>query len=404
VITTSAAARHNIPGDATSADEAAMRHDAEEEAAAAELRVRVFDSIEAAAEPWLALEATGILTPYQRYGWVKTLAEARGLPGRTAIAIVEHSTRPVALFPFVVRRRFGVRTAEIIGADIGNTDWLVMERSLAPRLTPDALRRLFGEIGGVDMVSLVNQPESWLGVANPMLAFPHQAAPDHFYFGPIGGGGVEQLSSKRIRNIQRGRRRLEEMMGQVTLRRAETPDEIDKVHRTFLEQRGARFTEMGVKNIFAEDWFVRFFRNAAEASLGAERPIARFHALYAGDEIVATSFGTYAGTHYSQFINSTAAGPAAKYSLMGILMYDLVAELTAMGITSIDMGLGDFEYKTDWTERQLVYDGIVPLTMAGRLAAPALLALRRAKRAIKQNDRLFALLKRMRGMLLAAKG
>jgi len=397
--------RHTIGNDdATGADEAAMRHDAEADAAAAELRVRVYDSIDAAAEPWLALERTALLTPYQRLGWIKALVEARGLGGRCAIAVIERGVRPVALFPFVVRRRLGVRTAEIIGADIGNADWLVMERSFARQLTPDVLRRLFNEIGGIDMVSLSNQPQSWLGVANPMLAFPHQPSPDHLYLGPLAAEGIEQLSSKRIRNIQRGRRRLEESMGPVTLRRADTPDEIAGIHQTFLEQRAARFTEMGVKNIFAEDWFVRFFRHAAEASLGSERPALRFHALYAGDKIVATSCGSYAGTHYAQFINSTASGPAAKYSLMGILMYDLIAELREMGVTSIDMGLGDFEYKTDWTERQVVYDGVVPLTAAGRVAAPMLLGLRRLKRAIKQNDRLFSLFKRVRGMLRGARG
>lgn len=399
----SAATRHTMD-DATGADEAAMRQDAKADAAAAELHVRVYDSIDAAADPWLTLERTALLTPYQRLGWIRALAEARGLEGRCAIAVIERGTRPVALLPFVVRRRLGVRTAEIIGSDIGNADWLVMERSIVPELTPETLRRLFSDIGGIDMVSLTNQPQGWQGVANPMLAFPHQPAPDHLYSGPLGAEGVEQLSSKRIRNIQRGRRRLEESMGPVSLRRADTPADIAKVHETFLEQRGARFTEMGVRNIFAEDWFVRFFRGAAEASLGSDRPALRFHALYAGDEIVATSCGSYAGTHYAQFINSTASGPAAKYSLMGILMYDLVAELSAMGITSIDMGLGDFEYKTDWTERQVVYDGVVPLTAAGRLAAPAWLGLRRAKRAIKQNDKLFSLFKRMRGMLRGAGG
>lgn len=400
------AVRGHITGndDATSADEVAMHKDAEADAVAVELRVRVFDSIDAAVEPWLALERSAVLTPYQRYGWIKALAEARGLDGRCAIAAIEGGDRPVALFPFVIRHRLGIRTAEIIGADIGNADWLVVDRGVAPQLTPEVLRRLFDEIGDIDMVSLVNQPQSWQGVTNPVLAFPHQPAPDHLYFGPLGAEGVEQLSSKRIRNIQRGRRRLEETMGPVRLRSAETPEEIANIHETFLEQRGARFTEMGVRNIFAEDWFVRFFRGAAEASLGSDRPALRFHALHAGNEIVATCCGSYAGTHYAQFINSTASGPAAKYSLMGILMYDLVAELTEMGIASIDMGLGDFEYKTDWTERQVVYDSVVPLTAAGRIAAPMLLGSRRLKRAIKQNEQLFSLFKRVRGMLRGAGG
>lgn len=397
-----------------SADEEKMRRDAEADAAgsgmALPLRVQVFASLEAAETIWRGLEGTAVLTPYQRFDWIKALVETRGLgEARCTVAVIHAGEQPIALLPFGISRRFGVRTASIIGADIGNAGWLVMEPRAAARLTPHALARVFTEIGrqagGLDMVYLPNQPESWLGLPNPLLAYAHQPAPDHLYLAPIGPGGAgERLNGKRIRNLGRGRRRLEEAMGPVTLRRAETIDEIERVHATFLAQRSARFAQMGVRNVFAEDWFVEFFRHAAMASGDSDGPALRFHALYAGDEIVATSCGTCAGTHYSQYINSTASGPAARYSLMGILMHELVAELAGMGFTSIDMGLGDFDYKTDWTDRHVVFDGVIPLTAAGKVAAPLALALRRLKRTIKQNERLFGTLKRLRAMTLGGKG
>lgn len=401
----SATRREPIKHRLVSADEEAMRRDAEAETAGApELHAKVFDSLEAAERPWRVLEATALLTPYQRYDWIKALVDSRGLEGRCAVAVIEGGGRPVALFPFAVGRKLGVRTAGIIGADIGNAGWLLMERDTAPRLTPDVVQRLLAEIGrqvgGLDLVSLLNQPESWAGVTNPLLAFPHQPAPDHLYMGLLGTASVPHLSGKRIRNIQRGRRRLQEEMGPVVLRRADSVEEIARVHSVFLEQRGVRFAEMGVRNIFADDWFVAFFKRAAANAPGSDLPAIRFHALYAGDEIVAISCGTCTGTHYSQFINSTASGPAARYSLMGILMYDLVTELAGLGITSIDMGRGDFDYKTDWTERHVLFDSAIPLTSLGRIVAAALLWLRRLKRAIKQNRTLFGTLKRLRAMTL----
>lgn len=398
--------------DAAAAD--LMRRDAEADTATVStstpLRITVFDSVEAAQEPWRELEQTAVLTPYQRYDWITALIASRPLgKARCAVAVIHADKRPVALFPFEIRRRFGVAIAQIIGADIGNAGWLPLERQAAGHLTPELLTPLFAEIGrqagGLDAVELHSQPASWLGLANPLLAFAHQPAPDHFYAAPIGAGGAgERLNGKRIRNIQRGKRRLEEAMGPVMLRRAESIDAIARVHATFLEQRGARFAQMGIKNIFAEDWFVAFFKRAAATSPGGNRPALRFHALYAGNEIVATSCGTCAGTHFSQYINSTASGPAAKYSLMGILMYELVAELAGMGITSIDMGLGDFDYKTDWTDKHVVFDSVIPVTVAGRIAAPVALGLRRLKRAIKQNHKLFGTLKRLRAITLKGKG
>lgn len=378
--------------------------DALREVAGTPFRLAVYDSVEAAEMPWRALEQTAVLTPYQRYDWIKPLLDSRPLDGgRCAIAIVHDASGPVALFPFAVVSHLGVKVASIIGSDIGNADWLIMHREAAAQLTPAVLTRLFaeagGQVGGIDVVVLNSQPASWLGLANPLMGFLHQPAPDHLYIAPVTPEGeTGRLSHKHFRNIQRGKRRLEETFGPVALRSAGSIEEIARVHATFVEQRNVRFAQMGIPNLFADDWFVDFFKRAAAVSLGSDRPALRFHALYAGDEIVATACGAYCGSHYSQYINSTASGPAAKYSLIGILLHQLIAELATKGITSIDMGLGDFDYKADWTDKQEVFDGAIGVTPVGKLAARVILGLRGLKRSVKQNPRLFGMFKRLRAI------
>ena len=367
-------------------------------AVAAEPRVVVLDSLAAAEPVWRDLEARAVLTPYQRYDWVEAIVAAQGITRATiAIAVVSFGDRPVALLPLLVTARWGVRVAELIGAACSNAGWMMVDPAHAPRFGKPELDSVFAEIGrvtGADVVTIYDQPADWQGIANPLLAIPHQPGPDHFYYGPL---GTDRLSANRIRNIMRGRRRLAETMGPVRLVQATTPEEIDRYHAAFLRQRDVRFADMGVSNVFAEDWFIRFFRRAARSGLGKERPILRLHALFAGDELLATSVGTYCGSHYSHYINSTATeGPAVKYSLIGILLHALVEELRDEGITSFDVGLGDFAYKELWAEKLTVYDGALALSPRGRLAAPLLLALRRLKRGIKQNPRLFKLAKRLR--------
>lgn len=374
----------------------------ERDHAAVELSVTVLDSLAAAEPSWRALEEHGVLTPYQRYDWIAAFVAARGLEGGSmAIAVVSSRGRPVALLPLRITEGWGLSQAEPIGADSSNAGWMIVDPAVAPRLRQPELDAIFAGIGkatGADLVAIYNQPAEWQGLANPLLAFPHQAAPDHFYGGQL---GLERLSANRIRNIQRGRRRLSETMGPVGLRQATTRQEVDVYHAAFQRQRDARFVEMGLGNVFAEDWFVRFFRAAAHKGLGARRPILRLHALHAGDEILATAFGTYSGSHYSQYINSTATeGPAVKYSLISILLHELVEELQAEGITSIDIGLGDFPYKELWADKLAVHDSVIPLSGKGRLAAPLLLGLRRLKRIVKRNPSLFKLAKRLRALTL----
>jgi len=389
---------------ALDAEEQRMRDDAEaERRAQLPLEVSMFDSIEAAAAAWRGLEQRAILTPYQRYDWITAFAEAQGATGgRTAIALVSDDEGPVALLPLVVMTRFGLKLGTLIGSEIANADWMPVLPSAAGRFDRHTLDGLLAEIGrrtGMDALSLRALPAAWQGVANPLLAYPHQPGPDHLFLAALDDGNPTRINTKRMRNIMRGKRRLEESMGPVRLRTANTPEDMAAFHRVFLAQREARFAEQGIANVFADRKFVRFFELAASRSLGSERPALRFHALEAGGEIVATSCGSYSGTHFSQYINSMTTGPAAKSSLMALLMNELIEQLRADGIVSLDMGLGDFDYKLDWTDRTVVYDAVIPLTLKGRLGAAAILAARRLRRAIKQNDRLFGSYKRLRRLL-----
>lgn len=76
---------------------------------------------------------------------------------------------------------------------------------------------------------------------------------------------------------------------------------------------------------------------------------------------------------------------------MGVTLSLLVDQLRADGITGFDMGLGDFEYKTDWTHRQPVLDIVLPVSALGHVGAPLLRGARRAKRTIKQTPSLWKL-------------
>jgi CelD/BcsL family acetyltransferase involved in cellulose biosynthesis len=370
----------------------------------APLTLKVFDSLAAAEPAWRLLEAHAVLTPYQRFDWIDALVAAGGeTAGRIAIVTVFQTGRPVALLPLIVEKRFGVGCARLLGAHLTNSDWMILDPTIAPLLDRRALTALLAEAGtragGFDLVEFSYLPATWQGIDNPLLNLAHEPAPNNLYhaiIGPTPAPYIEhRISQKRRTNIRRGMRRLEEMSGKVELRRVNDAAELDKVHRTFLAQRAERFDQMAVRNIFAEDYFVKFFKTLATRCFHSSRPALSFHALYAGDEIVATCCGAFAGNHYSQYINSTASGPAAKYSLLGVLMAELCDELIAAGIVSTDMGIGDFDYKTEWTEPQVLYCSSIAVTPRARLLAPLLLLARKARRTIKQNKRLWALAQRV---------
>jgi CelD/BcsL family acetyltransferase involved in cellulose biosynthesis len=363
--------------------------------------VRVVTSLGAAESVWRRLEASAVLTPYQRFDWMFHVVASRDVRPALAIVILEEQGAPIALLPLEIGRRFGVKVASLIGSDIGNADWMILDRRHAA-LTPERLREALAAasraVDGIDLCVLRSQPAAWDGVDNPLLAFPHQPGPDHLYLGTLNErGGFARFDEKRLTHFERRKRKLAAAHGEVILKRAQNAEEIDSFHRAFLEQRAVRFAQMGIPNIFAEPHFVRLFREGAIASLGEERPAIVFHALFAGERIVATALGSFGGNHYTQYINATAGGDVAKFRLISVLMHELFADAAASGATSIDMGLGDFDYKTDWTAPATVYDGMIPLSLRGRLVGAAVLATRGLKRRIKQHDRLWSVVRKLRG-------
>jgi CelD/BcsL family acetyltransferase involved in cellulose biosynthesis len=370
------------------------------------LRVEIVRNIRDAEQVWRACEHTCVLTPYQRFDWIHDFVTAGGECGGEAMVAILHDEDGVAaLLPLIVEeRRLGIRRARIMASCISNSDWMIVRPDAAPKLTRRVLVRALADISrtgiGFDILALSHQPRSWGGIPNPLLAFTHGPSPSNLYFAamPTAPGSVldSGVSRKQRKNLRRGMAGLAEMHGSVRLERVSTEAELDRVHQTFLAQRGARFAAMGVDNIFADAAFIAFFRGLALKGLDDERPALAFHALYAGERIVATCCGAFAGDHYSKYMNSITVGPEARYSLTGILMAYLVDALRARGITSMDMGIGDFDYKADWTAEQPVFDSVIPVSPAGWLAAPGLVLARRAKRAIKQNERLWALAQSVR--------
>ena len=362
------------------------------------LAVEFLGSLTDAEGVWRDLEAGGVLSPYQRFDWVTEVVAAKQSAARVVVAVAKVGMKPVALLPLELDYTLGACRGRILGSGIGNSDWLIVASDAAAGVGDRALEVIARELRaawGVDLLQFNNAPGAWQSFPNPLLRWPHHLSSDHLYLNALPKGDA-RLDAKRRSNLLRGKRRLEEQFGPVRLRHAESLDEVEEVHAVFRDQRTARFKRSGIENPFESTEFQLLFKNAAVHSLHRTVPTFRFYALFAGDEIVATALGIYSGKHYSQYINSTSDGPASKYSLMGILMLELTCEFVSEGINTFDLGVGNFDYKLDWSDPVDVFDILVPLSSRGKVAAAFISKMQAAKRAIKTNTLLWPLAKRAR--------
>ena len=352
-----------------------------------------------------------MLTPYQRFDWLNLLIEAGGEPeGRVLIATLEWGGKVVGLLPLLIERRLSVKRARMLGTHQANADWMICVPGFQP--SKDELSKIFDQIsqqaGGIDLMSFENQPARWAGMDNPLLQFAHALSPSNLYTKDITGAVQpyieHSVSGKHRASLRRARRQLEAAMGPVRLITVRDEATLETIHAAFLEQRSARFAVKGIDNIFARAPFVELFIKGAKNSFGAARPLIWVHALMVEDEVSATSWGTTAGNHYSQYINSTSSGEAGRFRLMPMLVTDLMDELLAIGITSFDMGLGDFEYKREWTKPEQVFNSMIPLTAKGRLFAALLRQRDSVKRTIKQTPILWDAARNVRLAIFRLRG
>lgn len=369
----------------------------------ASLRIAVTGNLAEVEPVWKELEGRAVLSPYQRFDWIEAYFECGFDSGaETAFVTLYDENTAIALLPLTITRKGMVRVGQMAGTGISNMDCLIFDPAYRHKLTPSALRAMFAALGAagfrVDLVRFHCIFPDWQGVSNPLLQFPHTISPNRLYFielEPFDPAGNYALPMRRRKNIRYSQRKLEAEYGPLRLVRAGTDREVEEFEALFFEQRARRFEEMGVENIFARPEFRRFFTTLAERGKEQAAPAMAIHVLYAGSTALATSMGTYSGRHCSHYMNSTTAGGPAKYSIIGVLLTMLIDELRRDGITSFDIGLGDFAYKAEWTNPCTVYDCLVPVTFTGRATAPAFALVRWLKRIIKQTPALWRFARRV---------
>src|SRR5690554_3152103 len=80
-----------------------------------EISVAVTSDLFAIEQTWRDLEARAVLSPYQRFDWIKAYLDAGfETDPRCAYAVLSFKSLPVALLPLTIKSRFGIKIAQVI--------------------------------------------------------------------------------------------------------------------------------------------------------------------------------------------------------------------------------------------------------------------------------------------------
>lgn len=360
-------------------------------------RITAGSDLAALESDWRALEADGLVTPYQAYDWLRSYVETIGRTGTMAFRFVrveDGQGALLALFPLVVTRRLGTRFAEFVGGKHANYHMALYRRGFAEALDAATARLLLTEIGAavgeIDALFLINQPTHWQGIANPPARLAAGQSPSRAYKLALEPGDCEgtlrrSMSKHARKKLTTKRNRFAEF-GRSELVQAGSSTEIERVLDAFLAQKAARFAQMGVPDPFAASAIRAFLRQAAVGQPGRP-PVIELYSLDLDGRSVATYVGAVQGKRFSGMATSfDLSSEAARTSPGEILLVDLIKRKCQAGLTMFDLGVGEARYKTTiCDDSDDLVDTFFPLTARGRAYARYSQAKRALKRRIKAS-------------------
>ena len=246
-------------------------------------------------------------------------------------------------------------------------------------------------------IELHNQPYSWHGAENPLLAFPHQPSPSIGYRLKLGESG-DAVLKRQLTSSYRGRiRGKEKKLAALPGYRyfvAQTPEEVSRCMDAFFAQKREYMQALKIPNPFEQPEVVAFLRAAAESH------VLEIHALECEREVLALYAAVTDGRRLSTIISSYTASENARWSPGMITLSHAVANAADCGFEIMDLGVGEAEYKLVYCDKnEELFDSFLPLSKAGHAIVPLLRAQANLKRFVKSSPVLWRAAKTVRGLL-----
>ncbi len=364
------------------------------------MKISVTADIAVLAEPWHALETSGLLTPYQRFAWVnayaRTVGRAHDLDLRY-VMLSGQSSDCLALFPLEIVRQHGARIARFIGDKHANYHMPVFDRAFAAGLTPDdtglLLRNVAVALGDVDALVFTNQPETWDNLANPLARIASWPSPSDAYklsLMPDCEATLARTMSTHARKKLKNKRHRLADFGSAKIFRAVEAVEVDRLIETFMAQKAERFAQLNIVNPFDDPAMRDFIRRGALDTQAGNGPAIELYGFALADSILSVYVGAVHNRRFSGMATAYAVHhPAARTSPGEIFLVDLIKRKCREGYITFDLGVGEARYKTTICDDvDHLFDTVVAVTVKGRVLAGIVWVKHLLKRTIKQNPTL----------------
>jgi CelD/BcsL family acetyltransferase involved in cellulose biosynthesis len=300
-----------------------------------------------------------------------------------------------AAMPLEVQPRNGLRIARALGGSHASGNFPATAADFHGGNLP---RGLSGSTLGIDLILIERQAPELSGRENPFATLPRVQSPNLSLAVDLQPGFeavLDRIGRKRRLKKHRSQMRKLEAAGGYKRVEARSEAEIERLLSAFLLQKAERFQRLGIGNVFLdmEPFLLRLFVDAAKEP----NPPFVLHGLEVGGKLRAVTGSTLVADRVICEFSSIVEDELVHASPGDFLFFENIRAAADSGASVFDFSVGDELYKRGWCDLvSAQFDTIVPLTVKGHALAALLRASAAAKRRIKNNERLWQLIKRLR--------
>lgn len=392
------------------------RDRAQARSAAPEIRLSIHCDLASIESDWRAFERHADCTAFQTFDWVAVWLKTIGSQRPVApVVVVGRDGKGELLFilPLAIETRGSVRRLTWLASDLCDYNAPLLASDFPRRIEPthflDIWTDILARLGShpdfrYDFAHFEKMPENVGAQPNPMLGLPVMRNASNAYLTQLGSDWETFYTAKRSSSTRRRDRTKRKRLGEFGAVKFVNPGNAGEVLdslEVLIGQKTKQFAAMGVPNIFAKPGYVEFYREIASG----KRDLVHVSRLDVGAVPAAVNLGlTFRGCYYHVLASYTDT-ELSKYGPGAAHLHELMSYAIRQGCSAFDFTIGDERYKRDWCDTELkLFDHVAVATLRGAMVAGPLLAMRMAKRWIKQTPLAWNAVTRLRAMLGSLRG
>lgn len=346
--------------------------------------------------------STALSAPAQGAQWVRHWIAETGPDA--ILATLSLDGTPVLALALEVVRSGPFRIARFMSGRHANGNFAAANRAWLEAAGPGDIRTLLAGIAtarpDIDLVALERLLPELDGLPNPLACLPNFPSPNLSLAADLGGGFDDFLgrtSGKRKRKKHRSQMRKFEAVGAYRRIEAGTPQEAHAMLEAFFAMKAARFSTMGIADVFGDPAVRAFFHALFSDALKEEPPLFVLHGLDVAGKLRAVTGSSVSAKRLICEFGAIAEDDLSHASPGDFLFFENIQEACDKGFEVYDFSVGDEPYKRLWCDTEAQhFEVLAPLTLKGRMLALSLRQTTRLKAFIKNSPTIWRLTKLLR--------